>query len=66
MLHTARALVPEHNEAPGQVMLGHRYLLILIHLIQEKLGHRVPFSHEDMGGWVPAREKEIEVEEICP
>lgn len=45
-----RALIPECREAPGQVMLQNRYLLILIHAIQEKLGHRAFWSNQkDMG-----------------
>ena len=48
--YTARALIPGRREALGQVMLQHRYLLILIHTIQEKLGHRTSWSnHKDMG-----------------
>lgn len=46
---TTRALIPEQRGA-GQVMLQHRDLLILIHTIQEKLGHRAFWSnHKDMG-----------------
>lgn len=46
---TARALIPEHRGA-GPGSLQHRYLLILIHTIQEKLGCRAFWSnHKDMG-----------------
>lgn len=47
---TTRAPVPERREAPGRVMLRHRYLLILIFTIQEKLGHRAFWSiRKDVG-----------------
>ena len=49
-LYTTRALIPEHREAPGHVMLQHRYLLILIPKVQEKLGRRDFWSnHKNMG-----------------
>jgi hypothetical protein len=49
-------------------MFQHRYLLILIHRIQEKLGHRGSGSITRVwyGGWSWVREKEMEFKEICP
>lgn len=65
--YTTRALIPEFREAPGQAMLQDRYLLILIHMIQEKLGHRVFWSnHKGMGVGPRQGEKEMEFLKICP